>query len=314
MLQEKTEEVIEDEFLMYDVPVESMNTLKKPKTLPELSKIKTITLSQIAEENKLRDSRVKDCLEHLHTLNTQDDLKLDISCQFRDRRSNLDLRDRIIRTSENILDLYNIRLNVVNNGTIDSLIAVDPVKDRFAYAKFLQTVVQEISRFPYSFYKKIGLSMITVCQKIQLFKDRKDPIVKRKLLSGMFILDHLSNENEIINTFYKVLFFYLKDQIPDLDTHWAKVYTKKSRAFMNSSTNVIITQCTKVKDYYEDQYPLFKNMVRNPNATLKNESNIVRIKCFKLKDSMEKIDPDGINLAWWRQQGFNMIVGSLDHI
>lgn len=315
-LREETEEIIEDDI---STPVHTSLTRdlssKMPKTLPELNRPNSTFKSELSEENTQRGNRALHYLTEFKSLMKDQEHHLDTNGVYRERRSNINLRDRLLRLCENVLNVYNIQLKIAEMTSQDSLMKVEKVKDRFILARYLELIIQEMCKFPYSFFKKLGLSVLTFCQDYELYKEPNNPMVSKKVFGGMFAINKLGNEENVVNQFYKILFYHLKTQLPDLDSQWSKVYIRTSKTIMHISMNMIVTQSTKPKkNFFEEQCRLFKEVILAPNNVLKHESNMVRMKAYKLKNSMEGIDPDGITEAWWKKRGLNLIVGSLDHI
>jgi len=134
-------------------------------------------------------------------------------------------------------------------------------------------------------------------------------------MEEFFSLNKLKTEEDILETFYKIVFYHLKEKIPGFDNNWAKVYIKTSKMKMHTSMGVIVSESTKFKtDSFEEQSKLFRELILSPNSALKHESNLVRTKAFRLKDCIESIDTDGIHESWWKKRGLSLAAGSLGSI
>jgi len=264
------------------------------------------------EENKLREKHVQKLKKELAKVKATEDFSMG---HFRERRSFVDSQERIIKLSEDMFNLYNIRYKFVETTTQDCLMAIEKIKDRFLLANCLEILMKEISKFPYSFFKKIGMQNFTFCERVEFHKDPRNPMIAKKLFGGLFSITALQKESDIIDYFYRNVFYHLKIQIPDLDSQWSKVYVKRSTTILHITMDITVKESTRPKKgFFDDQWKLFRDLIVTPNATLKHESNVIRIKAFKLKDCMEKLDTDGINEDWWKKLGLCLIVGSLDNL
>lgn len=317
VLKEEFEEIIEEDIApQANIPsLVSIEGIKSryPKSVPNFDHYCAFNRkTELMEENKLRGQHIQKLRKELAKLKASEAFALG---HFRERRSFQDTQERIIQLSEDMFNLYNIRYKFVDTTTQDCLMAIEKVKDRFLLANCLEILMKEISKFPYSFFKKIGMQTFTFCQKVEFHKDPRNPMIAKKLFGGLFSITALQKESDIIDFFYRNVFYHLKSQIPDLDTHWAKVYVKKSTTIMHITMDITVRESTKPKrGFFDDQWRLFRDLIVSPNSTLKHESNVIRIKAFKLKGCMEKLDADGINEDWWKKLGLSLIVGSLDHL
>jgi len=318
VLKEETEEIIEEDIApqAYIPSYVSLEGIKSrfPKTMPNFEHHYTLfRKTELMEENKLRSQHIEKLVKDLKKQKTSHEFLCD--ADFRAMRSHLEARERVIKLSEDIFNLYNIRYKFAEVTTQDCLMSLEKIKDRLLLANSLEVLIKEISKFPFSFFKKIGMQSFIFCERIEFHKDPRNPMISKKLFAGLFSTTALQKESDIVDYFYRNMFYHMKQQIPDLDTHWAKVYIKKSKTIMHISMDVTVKESTRPKrGFFDDQWKLFRDLIITPNASLKHESNVIRIKAFKLKDCMEKLDADGISDAWWKKLGLSLVVGSLDHL
>jgi len=229
-----------------------------------------------------------------------------------------DLESKLYNISESILNFYNISLNIMTHTTSDSHLELTSIKSRGEVVRVFLTLIPELVKFPYSFYARIDLISLNFCGGVSILQIGSRKIAEKRLFNGIFPVENLRSEEQILNHFYKILTYLVKTIEPDFDQKLTRVaMITKSRTMLMNSTNLFISESIRKKKdsgSLEEQSKLFRMLIHKPQSILHSASETISYKGEKLKKILENVDSDGIDHQFWTQLGYHPLQDTLNHI
>ena len=249
--------------------------------------------SELQEENSLRQMQVINVMKEFNKLRIRN--KELNPTQL--KKQQLNLRENIIALAEKVLSLYNITHLYITFPKIDSLLKLDTMNDRTSLAQLYRAVIPELCKFPYSFFKRLGLVNLTFADNCVVYKTSDPAMAQRKILRGVFPLAKLPEKEERILHFYKIILFLMKKRCPDFDQEWVRITPKPKNP--NSVFGVKVAE--KPRNLFQEQVEVFRAFLQDPDDFLQSVIEYKKFQGLKFKEVMEMIDPVGINNIWWKE-------------
>jgi len=214
----------------------------------------------------------------------------------------------IVTVFEDVLDLYQIRVNILNHHSHDSAISIHPVKiDSLAFHQYLNILLLQIIKFPNTFFRKIGLKIISFCESVTLHKSAHKDIYYKRVLSGLFEVDKQKTLQEIKTYFYKFICYHIAQRNEGFCREWAKInhkefsYTKEPRALACFETLKGFLNIECMKSQQMDQAQILEKLMIDHKRILNNDDEIIRQKANFLMEHLLKIDSSFHMLKGWEE-------------
>jgi len=275
------------------------------------------------EDHNLRDQKMKEMINEFLAKSEYRYFK----AYFIDQTAFDDARPeppKSIRTEfERILSYCQITLDVVTMSNIDSAIRITPATDLTAINYYLGVLLPELPTFPYSFYHNFRIGKFTMCGDITLESAKHKHHFESKFYGWNFMIDRQQTPEQIRRHFYHTVCFNLMKiyGYEEFDYTWSKL-THKVPEYV---VNLLIEQEEHPEDHVDDKInPKFKQgflsarcmidplldklevfymLVNQPDSVIYHEDKIICEKANLLKDLIERFDPEGITVEWWRERG-----------
>jgi uncharacterized short protein YbdD (DUF466 family) len=211
--------------------------------------------------------------------------------------------DELWRHTEEISALYNINMSIMTYSHFDSAARFEPIKDRKVMQLLLVCLIPEICKFPYSFYKKVGIRMLSFCLYSIVNNSAHQTLYLKKRWHGLFSLDTENNPERIIKHFYKVIAFHVVATDKNIEAKWKKI---NSPGFKYGASKAKYKELAEgflshegMKSMFEDQGEIMAALMVNYGNTVSHPDNIVREKAFLLRDMMNPLDKEGMTDEFW---------------
>lgn len=211
--------------------------------------------------------------------------------------------DELWKYAEEISALYNINLSIMTYSHFDSACRFEPIKDRKVLQLLLVCLIPELCKLPYSFYKKVGIRIMSFCLYSTVNNSAHHSLYQKKRWHGLFSLDAENNPEKIIKHFYKVVCFHLVSGEKNLETKWKRLNTSgfkygPLKAKQKEVAEGFLTQ-EGMRSVFEDQAEILAALLVNYGTIVSHPDNIVREKAFFLRDMMNNIDKEGMTDEFW---------------
>jgi len=173
------------------------------------------------EESKARNHSIRKLVEELQEeryvqsdhLNFKENQKLQA-----------DETERVIAIAEEILPVMNIKVRSKMDVVHDSVMVIQPIEDRNNLAVFYKSFVPVLCQIPFGFLSKIRISLITVCQQIDLFSSNYMGILEQKLLNGLFVMKRLSTKEQIRDHLYRIVLYHFIKKKTGFYDEWKSLW------------------------------------------------------------------------------------------
>jgi len=198
-------------------------------------------------------------------------------------------RERIIKLSEKILDLYNISFTYDTNSKTDSLMRVNSLLERDQIAFAYKVIIPEICKFPYTFIKSLEFPVLKFVTNINLYKPVTHPLIMKRLYKGLFPLDNLPSDEDKRIHFYRMLFYTIKSRSLAFDYDWGQEIPPPIVLGYIKDQN---------RHFFAEQTDAFIDVFRDFKKFLVGGKERIRI-AELFGELMESIDPIAINEKFW---------------
>jgi len=214
----------------------------------------------------------------------------------------------IVKVFEEILDFYQLQFNTRHDSSHDSAVSINPVKvDSLAFCQYLNILLIQITKFPNSFFRKLGLRIFSFCDSVTINKSAHKEIYYKRVLSGLFEVEKLKTLQEIKFYFYKFVCYHIAQTSETFNREWAKLnqkgflYTKEPRALacFDKIKGFLNMECMKSQQM--DQAQILEKVMIDHNRILNHDDEIIRKKANLLMDHLSKIDPSFRTLNGWEK-------------
>lgn len=287
---------------LFQKSVQKIIAANRFKKKPETNKVNKYAYYQaINEENQLRVDKTAELLGKLYLLDQYKNALADITNKIDYIPKNS--IDQLYKLAENILNVFNISLNVITITTGDSGITIYPIDDKRQIGMHLAVILPELCKIPYTTLKKLGLRVLTFCSDCVCLKPNFKSVFLRKRYNGMFTLAHENTAKKVVKYFHKMICFQLVHENSSFTNDW-KYVNKKDFVYgtkpENGQTVIGMLNEKCCESAFADQSEIFHAVLTEPNYVLKNHHDpVVRLKGQMMKDLFSKFESDGINFAFW---------------
>ena len=264
-----------------------------------------ITSQQLVEENFLRKNKAEILLYELRNLDLmrpgQRDNREDVDLLERKRRTKIEIQKRTFSLFERILCLYQLRFDIAFGIISDSFLDIDGVNDNFDLIQAMKDLAPIISRFPYTFFRKLRIPVLTFCDDVFFHKAHGSFCENRILAKSLIPIKKLDSQQKLTDHFIQILFYHLRSSTPNFETRLSKVEQEKPK----QNATIVLMRFTdnklkiKKKLGVEKDWIILKMLILNPKEALYNKNGTVRAKASIFRSFLEELDPEGINEKWW---------------
>lgn len=86
----------------------------------------------------------------------------------------------------------------------------------------LAVIIPEITKFPYTFFKKLGCRMISFCSSFEFFKgkNRQSLFLKKRYHNALFSLENDNTPEKALIQFYKIINILIVNNREAFDFEW----------------------------------------------------------------------------------------------
>ena len=196
-----------------------------------------------------------------------------------------DLNDSLMETCNSILNVYGIVLNQVTEIKKCSALQIIPLTNSLTNFICLKHIMEVLLLFPFSFYYKLGINRLTLCDDITLLKGEHKDIYKKRLLNGLLPTKKVSTKEGVTRYLLLMIIYYMNQKIPQIHKEWISTYWPSYKKKWNEFSTIILEDQQKALDYL-----LFKS--RESRARLESRDPLIKAKSRKMSSFLKVIDSE----------------------
>lgn len=214
----------------------------------------------------------------------------------------------VTKVFEEVMEMYQLQVTLVNEHIHDSALTVNPLnKESLAFSQYLNILLIQMTKFPHTFFRKVGLRIFSFCDSVILNKSDHKEIYYKRALSGLFEVEKLKTLQEIKLYFYKLICYHIAQTSETFHSEWMKInqkgfnYTRDPRAlaFFERIRGFLNYDC--MKSLQMDQAQILEKLILDHNKILNHEDDIIRRKAELLMEHLLKIDPSFHSIKGWEK-------------
>lgn len=240
----------------------------------------------LRRDNTMVSAKVEPFLEELKEL----ELLYNGFVSKNDMQSLLDLKDMsdsLMETCNSILNIYGIVLNQVTEIKKCSALHIIPHSNALTNFICLKHVMGVLMLFPFSFYYKLGINRLTLCDDITLLKEEHKDIYKKRLLNGLLPTKKVTTQEGVTRYLLLMIIYYMNQKIPQIHKEWISSYWPSYKKKWNEFSTTILEDQQKALNYL-----LFKS--RENRARLESRDPLIKTKARKMSSFLKVIDSEMI--------------------
>jgi len=239
-------------------------------------------------ENEDRKARIKVFIKRIMEL----DSKLnELKDSLEDRQEFMQHQEEAQIACKNIFPLYNVELNLISEYHTDSAVQIDMIGSHENIYSCLKYLSLAFIIFPFSFYRKLDLNVLSLCSNITLLKKNYLNTYEKKLLSGLIPVQRCTSPKQVLDLFLLIVINHMSKLLPQMLDDWKKFFGPFSGTEDKTEKMVIFTSHLET----------LTMLLKNPKDSLTDLDSNIAFKCKKMKQYLEKIDSDGIDETFWRK-------------
>jgi len=198
-----------------------------------------------------------------------------------------DMNDSLMETCNAILDVYDMVLNHVSEIKTCSALRIVPFTNSLTNFACLKHIMGVILLFPYSFYYKLGINRITLCDDIVLLKEEHKEIYKRRLLNGLLPTKQVRTKEAVTRYIFLLIAHHMNEKVPQIHKEWVSSFWPSYKKKWNTYSKTILEDQQKSLTYL-----LSKD--RKTQLLLESTDPKMKEKAKKMKSFLKVIDSEMI--------------------
>ena len=183
------------------------------------------TLLQSIEECESRHNKTEKSVKELTSTKTNEKHALQL---IKDS-------ERASEIADQVLTAYGIQARVYTVHASDSAMIIMPITQQRKLANFYRLFIPEMRRFNYLFLSNLRIGTISICESVQLTKQKHSAILHKKLCNGLFVIDRLQDRRSVQQHWYKIVLYHFLKAVPEFYEEWRDLIMEDPRLGKKSS-------------------------------------------------------------------------------
>lgn len=211
-------------------------------------------------------------------------------------------------TFEKIIGIYHIHLSYLEVTTMDSAVELIAPSDFSNLNFLLGCLIPYITQIPYTFYKKMKLSTINICEDIKLLNETRIANFNQKLYGCWFFCLCAKDPEIVKRHFFNCMCYNLMRSYENFDQVWTS-YNRKDlidvtlvdESNLKEMRGFLNKEC--MRSVLRDQFEHFYLLMHFPNKMLNHHDKIIAQKAALMKEAIDNFDTVGITASFWEKRG-----------
>ena len=211
-----------------------------------------------------------------------------------------------LKLFENALDLCHIHFKMFTDFRTDSAMTIAPTDENdLAFVQYITMVLIHMAKFPFSFFRRLGLRQFAFCASMTLEKTAHKEVYFKRVLGGLFEVENFKSPQEIRLFFYKFLCYHIGQKYDGFNAQWKKLNQKGFEYFKEfyGSPKLENTQgflnIESIRSSQNDQAQILEKLMSNDIKLFSHSDVIIRNKAELMKNILLTIDPAFAILKEW---------------
>jgi len=201
-----------------------------------------------------------------------------------------DETERVVEIAETILPVMNLTVRSKMDAVHDSVMVIHPIEDRNNLADFYRKFIPILCHLPFGFLSRLRISVVTVCQQVDLFSPNYLGILEQKLLNGLFIIKRLSTREHVRDHWYRIVLYHFIKKKTGFYDEWKSLWAESQARNKADSARANVNSRQK-PTAFSDLLLTFKRVMAGGNIRGQEDSPTVKELAEFLKDHLAEFDP-----------------------
>jgi hypothetical protein len=252
------------------------------------------------EDNSIREVKVNELLKKFVRLKEYKDAIKEW------KAGGVDLNgpcEEMFTIANELFGLCNLEMVIIATNRADSAYQIEGLRDKEKLRLLLVVLTQEIAKFPYTFFRKINLRVITFCYHVNILAQSHLIAFEKKRFSGLFVFTLDRTPEKIIILFHQIIIHNCLRYDSNISIPWTKYnpdgfeYDSKANRRRDWTQNFLSEE--SMRSLFIDYSTFFSLLIQYPSKLLNHEIEAIRNKSIIMKEYLERVDKDGISSGFW---------------